>query len=352
MSTRHKPPFTRLARTLLAIGGSLLLNATAQAAGELKLYNWSDYMPQALLDKFSAEYDVKVIQDTYDSNETLLARLKSGVTGYDVAVPGDYMVAILAREGLLEKVEPNQLPNFKHIKPELVDVYFDPGRHYSVPYQFGTTSFMVDTQVYQGDIDTLAILFEPPAELKGRINVFRDVNDVINAALRYKGFATCNANRAELKEVNDLLLSARGGWLSIMSDGARETLVSGDAAVSMIWNGMGLRARMEKPSLRYAYPKEGLTAWADNLVVLKGARNLENAKLFMNFLMEPENAAALTNFAGYTAGVEGTEPFLEEKFKGALELDPPADARPAEFVPPCEPEVVRLYDRIWTNLLK
>lgn len=339
-------------RTFIALGSSLLLSSAASAAGQLNLYNWSDYMPQDLLDKFSAKYDVRVVQDTYDSNETLLAKLKSGVTGYDVAVPGDYMIAIMIKEGLLEEISPADLSNFTNIKPELIDVYFDPGRKYSIPYQYGTTSFMVNTDDYKGDIDTLKILFDTPEELKGKINMFRDVNDVINSALRYKGFSTCNNNRAELKEVNDLLLSSKNNWLSLMSDGAREMLVSGDASVSMIWNGMGLRARMEKPNLQYAYPKEGMSAWADNAVILKGSENVENAKLFMNFLLEPENAAALTNFAGYTAGVKGTEPYLNEKFKDALELNPPEHAPVAEFVPPCDPEVVKLYDRVWTNLLK
>lgn len=339
-------------KTLLAISAALLFTANAHAVGELKIYNWSDYMPQSLIDNFSEKYSVKVIQDTYDSNETLLAKLKSGVRGYDIAVPGDYMVAILIKEGLLENINANQLDNFDNIKPELIDVYFDPGRQYSVPYQFGTTSFMVDTQVFDGDINTLGILFSPPEELRGKINMFRDVNDVVNAALRYKGYETCNSNRKQLSEVNELLLSAKEHWLSIMSDGAREMMISGDAAVSMIWNGMGLRAREEKSTLQYAYPVEGLTAWADNMVVLKGSPNIDNAKLFMNFLLEPENAAALTNFAGYTAGVKGTAPFLEEKFKDALELNPPADAPVAEFVPPCSPDVVKLYDRLWTNLLK
>ena len=120
----------------------------------------------------------------------------------------------------------------------------------------------------------------------------------------------------------------------------------------MIWNGFGLRARDEKATLKYAYPKEGMTAWMDNLVVLNGAPNLENAKKFLNFMLAPENAAALTNFAKYTAGVEGTEPYLDAGLKDALELNPPAAAPKPEFVPPCEPKVVKLYDRIWTNLLK
>jgi spermidine/putrescine transport system substrate-binding protein len=120
----------------------------------------------------------------------------------------------------------------------------------------------------------------------------------------------------------------------------------------MIWNGFGLRARQERPTLKFSFPREGLTAFADNLVVLKGAPNLENAKLFLNFMMEPENAGALTNFARYSAGVDGVEPFLDEIQKTAREVNPPPGSPEPEFVPPCSPNVVELYDRIWTNLLK
>lgn len=352
MKNRKTNSYLKATMLATALSASLLNVTTVQAAGELNIYNWSDYMSQALLEKFAKQYDIKVTYDTYDSNETLLSKLKSGVTGYDVAVPGDYMVKIMIDEGLLEKVEPHQLSNFKNVKKELLDVYYDAGHHYSIPYQTGTTSFIVDTDVYKGDINSLSILFDPPKELKGKINMFKDVNNVINAALRYKGFELCNTNRKELSEINDLLQKSRDNWISITSDGAKEMLISGDAAVSMGWSGLSLTARMEKPSLQYAYPKEKFTAWADNMVVLKGAKNIENAKLFMNFIMEPEHAAAITNAAGFAPGVEGTEPFLDAKFQGALEMNPPADAPVAEFVPPCGPDVVKLYDRLWTNLLK
>ena len=345
----------RVSRTALAATSLSLLFALggeAQAAGRLAIYNWFDYLPQELIDKFSKEYDVEVTLDTYDSNETLLARLKAGVTGYDIAVPGDYMVKILIDEGLLEKSEPNKLPNFVNVDPAWVDVYWDPGRHYSIPYQWGTTSFMVDTNVYDGDIDTLAILFDPPAELSGRINMLKDVNDVLNAGLRYLGFPRCNDNPEQLKALNDMLLGAKKHWLGFNSDGAKEVLVSGDAAAGMIWNGYGLRARLEKPSLKYAYPREGFTGWMDNIVVLKDAPNYDNALLFMDFMMEPENAAALSNFARYASGIKGVEPWLDPILAEAPELNPPADAPKPEFVPPCPPEVVRFYDRIWTNLLK
>jgi len=339
--------------TAVALGlASVFAVPAAQAEGELNLYNWFEYMPQELLDKFAKEHDVEVTMDTYDSNESLLARLKAGVTGYDVAVPGDYMVAILIQEDLLEKIQPNQMENFKHMDPKWVDVYFDKGREFSVPYQWGTTAFMVDTEVFDGDIDTLAMLFDPPEAVRGRINVLKDVNDVLNAGLRYLGYPRCNENAEQLKELNALVVGAKEHWLSFNSDGAKEALVSGDAAVGMIWNGYGMKAREERGSLKYSYPKEGLTAWMDNLVVLKGAPNLENAKKFLNFMMDPENAAALTNFARYTAGVQGTEPFLDAELAAAYELNPPEGAPTPEFVPPCPEKVVRMYDRIWTNLLK
>lgn len=330
---------------------ALTLSSPVQAAGKLSIYNWFDYMPQELLDKFSNEYDVEITMDTYDSNETLLARLKAGVTGYDLGVPSDYMVAILIKEGMLEKINANQLSNFGNMTAKWIDVYFDPGREYTVPYQWGTTGFMVDTAVYNGDIDTLAILFDPPDVLKGKINMLKDVGEVINAGLRYLGFPRCNSDPEQMKQLNTLLQNAKQHWLSFNSDGAKEVLVSGDAAAGQNWNGFGMRARMERPTLKYAYPKEGLTAWMDNFVVFKGAPNVENAKKFMNFMLIPENAATLTNFARYTAGVDGTEPFLDADLKSAPEVNPPSDVL-MEFVPPCEDKVIRMYDRIWTNLLK
>ena len=245
-----------------------------------------------------------------------------------------------------------ELPNFKNVRDDMLGVYWDPKREYSIPYQWGSTAFSVDTAVYGGDINTWKVIFDPPAELKGKINMLKEVNEVLNAGLRYLGHPRCNDNPEQLKELNDLLLKSKADWLSFNSDGAKEVLVTGDAAAGQIYNGFGMRAREERATLKYAYPKEGYTGWSDNIVVIKGAPNIENAKLFMNFMLEPENAAALTNFARYSAGVKGVEPFLDKALVEAPEVNPPADAPKPEFVPPCDEKVVQMYDKIWTNLLK
>jgi spermidine/putrescine transport system substrate-binding protein len=339
--------------TILSIitATSLVLAGSASAAGELHIYNWGNYTNPEMIKKFEAANDVKVTLDSYDSNETMLAKVEQGGSGYDVVVPGDYMIAIMLKKDLLEKVMPNQMSNFKNMDPKWVDVYWDKGRNYSIPYQWGTTSFQVDTTVYKGDINTLKLIYDPPKELQGRINMLNDMNDVINAGLRYLDYPRCNSNKAQLKELNALLLSAKKHWRT-MDYSTIEKLTSKDVDLSQNWNGAAMRARAQRPELEYAYPKEGFTGWMDNVAVLKGAPNVENAKLFMNFMMDPENAAMTSNFARYANGVMGSEKYMEAEMKSAPEIIIPASAPAPEFVPPCDQDVVALYTKIWTNLKK
>ncbi|WP_457941105.1 ABC transporter substrate-binding protein [Mesorhizobium sp. 10J20-29] len=326
-----------------------LVSSAAMAAGELNIYNWGNYTSPEMIKKFEQAHDVQVNLDGYDSNEAMLAKVKAGDTGYDIVVPGDYMIKVMIGEGLLEEVKPNSMENFKNVDPQWVDVWWDPGRNYSIPYQWGTTSFTVDTAVYDGEIDTLALLFDPPEVLKGRINMLNDMNDVINAGLRYLGYGRCNGNPKELREVLDLLAKAKPHWRT-MDYAVIEKLTSKDVDISQSWNGAAMRARAQRPTLKYAYPKEGFTGWMDNVAVLKGAPNLENAKLFINFMMDPENAALTSNFARYANGVVGSDKFMEEEILSAHEIVIPANAPEPDFVTPCPQEVVDLYNKIWTQL--
>ena len=343
-----KTLFTCLTAACLTLGAG-----PALSAGKLSVYHWFEYIPQELLDKFAAEHDVEVVMDTYDSNEALLAVLKGGKLGsYDVAVPGDYMVEILAKEGMLDTIADGELKNKGNILPQWADVSFDPGRMHSIPYQWGSTSFTVNRDVYQGDIRTTDILFNPPAELSGKINVLDSQGELLALASIHLGIEQCSNDKEKLKQLNALVQAAKEHWASFISDGAKDVLVSGEAAVGMIWNGFSAKARGENSALEYSYPKEGYLVWMDNVVLLKDAPNRENALKFMDFLLEPENAAAVTNFAQYTAGVGGVDGLLDAELKASPELNPPADAPAGQFVQVCEEETQVLYDAIWTNLKK
>ncbi|WP_374644363.1 extracellular solute-binding protein [Tabrizicola sp.] len=332
---------------------ALLLAGPAFAEGELKVYHWFEYIPQELVDKFTAETGIKVTIDTYDSNEAMLASLKAGKLGqYDVAVPGDYMVQIMGSEGLLDSFTREELPNFANIDPKWIDVPFDPGRQSSIPYQWGTTAFSVNRDVYQGDIGSLSIIFDPPEELKGKINVLDSQGEVLALASIYMGIPQCSTDKTQLKALSDMLVAAKANWASFGSDTAKDVLVSGDAAAGMIYNGFSAKARAEGANVEYAYPKEGMVVWMDNMVLLKDAPNRENALKFMDFLLQPENAAAVTNYAAYTSGVMGVEPFLDEAIKSSPETNPPASAPTGSFVLVCDEATQKLYDAIWINLKK
>ena len=329
-----------------------VMGVAAHAEGKLAIYHWFEYIPQELLDKFSAQYDVEVVMDTYDSNEALLANLKAGSMGtYDVAVPGDYMVEIMSNEGMLDTFSSDELSNFVNIMDQWMNVSFDPGRKSSIPYQWGSTSFSVNRDVFSGDIQTTDIIFNPPSELKGKINVLDTAGETLTLVSLHLGIPQCSTDRDQLKALNELVQNAKQNWASFGSDVAKDVLVSGDVAAGMIWNGFGMKAREEGANIEYAYPEQGYIVWMDNVVLLKDAPNRDNAIKFMNFLLDPENAAAVTNYARYTSGVKGVEPFLDAALSTAPELNPPAGGNP-QFVQACSEDVQKVYDTIWTNLKK
>ena len=190
--------------------------SAAHAQEKISIYHWFEYIPQELLDKFATETGIEVTMDTFDSNEAMLATLKAGKLGsYDVAVPGDYMVEIMTGEGMLDTIAEGELANFANIEPQWVDVPFDPGRMHSIPYQWGSTSFSVNRDVYAGDINDTSIIFDPPEEVKGKINVLDSQGEVMLLASLHLGIPQCSTDREQLKAL-DALLAVRQAALGLL----------------------------------------------------------------------------------------------------------------------------------------
>jgi spermidine/putrescine transport system substrate-binding protein len=168
----------------------------------------------------------------------------------------------------------------------------------------------------------------------------------------HMGIPQCSTDRDQLKALNAMLQNAKSHWASFNSDTAKEVLVSGDAAAGMIYNGFSAKARDEGANVEYAYPTQGYIAWMDNVVLLKDAPNRDSALAFMDFLLEPENAAILTNWTQYSAGIDGVAPLLDEALRTLPEANPPASAGPAAFIEVCDEATQAVYDKIWTGLKK
>ena len=194
-------------KTLTAL--TLILAGPAMAEGELNIYNWGNYTSPDMIEKFEKETGIKVTITDYDSNDTALAKIKAGGHGFDIVVPSGTYVPIFVGEGLLMESKPNEMENFKNMDPQWVDVEFDPGRNYTVPWQWGTVGVTVNTAVYDGDINTAAVIFDPPEELKGKINVVPEMNDVMGMAIHFAGGEQCTADKEMLKKVRDILREAK-----------------------------------------------------------------------------------------------------------------------------------------------
>ncbi|RIJ13004.1 extracellular solute-binding protein [Pseudomonas sp. 91RF] len=348
-----------MSKWIKSVGSSLFLTVplvmagNVQAAEKLNVVSWSGYFSPEILAKFQKQTGIEVTVDSYDSNETLLAKLKQGGAGYDVAIPSHQFIPILIKENLLERFDPVKEPYYASVVDNLKKPSWDPEGAYSVPFIWGTTSVVLDSGRYKGPADSYKVLYEPPAELQGRINMFDSVSDMVDMASLYLNIPLCSEDPKQMQQILTLL-KAQKPFVKTYSSKAgsiRENLASGEIDMSMFWGGSSMRAREMKPSLKYLYPKEGVLAWVDNMVIPAGSKNPANAKAFIAFLSQPENSAMTQNFLKHQSPIKGVEPFLDANLKDAPELHIPEGTH-VVFSKTCGEGAIRLADRLWTNLMR
>lgn len=341
-------------KQLLSATAMVLASATlAGAEGVLQLYNWGNYTSPELLEKFEKETGIKVTVTDYDSNDVALAKVEAGGSGFDLVVPSASYVPIWIEKGLVQELDLSKLPNHANIAPEWQDVAWDPGRKYSVPWQWGSTGIAVNTKVYGGDINTSAVFLDVPPELVGKINVVPEMIDIVSLATMYVGGTPCSEDPEVMKKARDVLLAAKPNWIS-MDYGATERLSNGDWAASVNWNGSTMRARIAtNGDVQYGYPKEGYPIFMDSVMLLSDATNVEEAYKFIDFIMVPENAAMISAFARYANGIAGSDAFMPEDMKTAPEVVVPEEHKAAGvFLPTCRGKGLEYMTAIWTELQK
>ena len=337
-------------RRLALAAAALLLAAPAQAAGgHLYVYNWTDYLAPELVRRFETETGIAVTVDTYDSNETLLAKLKAGSAGYDVVVITSDFVPIFIEQGLVQRIDAKALPHFSGVEARWRGPAWDPTNAYTVPFHWGVTAYAVNTVKVPGPFDSLATLFDPPPEARGKVAMLGAASEVMSMAELALGLAPCQTDSAAMKRVDGLLAAQKPSVEVYNSDGIPERLASGEALIQQAWNGDAARARLLNPAIRFVFPKEGVAGWMDNLAVPRDARDPENARLFLDFMLRPDVIALNSNFTHYANAITGSDAFLSEEMRTAPELKLPADLR-IVFTPTCSAPALRLIDKVWTRV--
>lgn len=335
-----------------------------QLAEELSVYNWDDYIDEQILLDYEERYGVRIIYDTYASNEDLLAKLQAGATGYDVIFPSDYMAGQMIELGLLAPIDAESMPNFTNIGEAYRDAPYDPGNAHCVPYQWGTTgiAYRAGFPLFVETPPTSwAFLFEP--ELLEQtsavgVNVLDDQRELLSAALFYLGYSPNSTERAELEAARDLILRAKPYYKTFNASDYFTTLMPADEIIlSHAWSGDAAAAFWNTfdesagdGNWYYAIPEEGAVRWQDNICIPASSQRQATALHFMNYLMEPEVAAAVTNFTYYASPNEAAREFIDEEILNNPGIYPPPEVMAKlEFLRNLG-DAVFLYDEMWTAI--
>lgn len=327
--------------------------AELKPASEIVMYNWSEYIDPEIYTQFEEKTGIKIIEDNFSSNEEMLAKLQGGATGYALIVPSDYTVAIMKTEGMLAKLDHNNIPNLKNLGERFQNVPYDPGNEYCVPYQWGTTGIGYDSSQVE-EPTSWSVIFDPDpnAPWYGRMTMLDDVRESFAAALVYLGYDINTTDDAQLQEAKELLIKAKPGLSGYDSDTFEDLVASGENLLAHGWNGDFLVAQEDNENVAYTIPQEGGVVWVDNICIPATVSPEEKlaAEMFINYLLEPEVGAQLSAFNYYASPNQAAEEFLDEEFLNDPTVYPPAEVlEKLQYIEPVG-EYEAIYQRLWDEV--
>ncbi len=339
-------------KKLLCVLVMLLMPALAGAARqEVFVFNWSEYIDPAVLSLFEKETGIRVRYSTYESNESMFAKLKlTKQGGYDVAVPSTYFVDRMHRLDMLEPLDKALLPNLKHLNPDLLDKPYDPGNAYSLPYMWGSSAIGVNAKVVDpATVTSWKDLWR--SEFAGKVLLMDDVREVFAMALRSLGYSGNDTDPEHIRQAYERLKALKPNVKVFNSDSPRQPFLNNEVVIGQIWGGEVYMANEENPDLRYIYPAEGAIFWVDSFVIPKGARNLAQAHAFINFMLRPDVARMNCEYVGYATPNKEAQAQLDEKTRNHRAVYPDkADIERGEYQVDVG-EAILIYEKYW-ELLK
>ncbi|MTJ08404.1 spermidine/putrescine ABC transporter substrate-binding protein [Anabaena sp. UHCC 0204] len=319
---------------------------------QLYVYTWTQYTDKELLTTFTTQTGMKVIADVYDSNDVMLARLQAGGGGtYSIIYPSDYMVQKMVEKGLLTEIDHNKLIGLDNLFPQFKNPIYDPNNRYSIPFNWGTTGLLYNSEQLSNAPEDWEYLWQNQAKLSKRMTLLNDVREVMGATLRMLGYSYNSKNANEVKQAYEKLKSLKPAIAAFDTDAWQNKILAGDLAIAMCYSADAVKITKENPKLKFVIPRSGSSLWTDTIVIPKSNPNIDGAYAWINLILQPDIAAQICERL-----------FISTPNRAGFELLPKTIQENTNLFPPeslldkCERlipvgEFEEVYDRYWTQLL-
>ncbi|EPD52958.1 hypothetical protein HMPREF1210_01338 [Paenisporosarcina sp. HGH0030] len=313
--------------TVLFYVNNQLNKSTGRAGSDtISVYNWGEYIDPELIKRFEKETGITVVYETFESNEAMMTKIEQGGTSYDVAMPSEYTIEKMKENDLLIPIDHSKIPNLSNIDPYFLDLPFDPGNEYSIPYFWGTVGIAFNPKLLDGQtFESWEDLWDP--SLKQEVILVDGAREVMGMGLNTLGYSLNTKDEHQLQEATDKLKTLSPNIKAILGDEIVETMRRSEAAVALVWSGQAADIMYVNEDIDYAVPKEGSNLWFDNMVIPKTAANVEGAHKFINFMLDPEVAAQNADYVGYSTPNENAIPLMDPEVTGDERFYPTKEMR-------------------------
>lgn len=311
--------------SLFSVNQYLEYSSGGSSEGTLTIYNWGDYIDPTLIKEFEAEFKTKVIYETFDSNEAMYTKVKQGGTSYDLLIPSEYMIERLIEEDLLYELDKTQIEGIEHLIPEFLDLPFDPGNQYSLPYFWGTLGIIYnDKTISKEAIQSWEDLWK--LEYENSLLLIDGAREILGLTLQNLGYSLNSKDPAELAEAQEKLNALVPNVKAIVADEIKMYMIQEEGQLAVSFSGEAADMMAENEHLHYVLPDEGSNLWFDSMVIPKTADNLEGAHAFISFMLRPENSAKNAEYIGYSSpNLTAIENFIDPEIVADEQFYPKLD---------------------------
>lgn len=339
-------------KTFICLLLALMVSIPTFALGAketITVYNWGDYIDPDVLDQFEDETGIRVIYETFETNEDMYTKISRAKASYDVIFPSDYMVERMIKEKLVQPINWDNIPNATQIQDRFRNLSYDPADAYSVPYTWGTMGILYNTTMVDTAPTSWDILWDEAYE--GSIFMLNSSRDTLAITLKAMGYPLNSVDEAELEAAKEHLIEQSPLVLAYVVDEVKDKMIAGEAALALVWAGDATYCMAESEDLTYVIPDEGSNIFFDAMCIPTNAKNVSGAEKFIDYLCTPEIAAQNFEYVGYAIPNQGAIDLLGEAY-----MESPVSNPPQESLDRCEifthlGDKTKLYDSIWTEVI-